>query len=89
MLPLQPNNEHIQANDSFQGGLVNQFEWPLTSVYSPNSNVDHRLVWEELAGLISWWGILWCVRAIISEGSGAASFSLAMDEFLDLSLSRV
>ena len=58
MLPVQPNNEHIQVNDSFQGGLVNQFEWPLTSVYSPNSNVNHRLRWEELAGLISWWGIL-------------------------------
>jgi hypothetical protein len=55
MLPVQPNNGHIQANDSFQGGLIDQFEWPLTSVYSPNSNVNHWQLWEELAGLISWW----------------------------------
>lgn len=34
--------------------VSDKFEWAFSSVYGPNSDVDSRLLWEELARLISW-----------------------------------
>ncbi|KAG2664290.1 hypothetical protein I3760_16G075400 [Carya illinoinensis] len=31
------------------------------SVYSPNSDNDKRLLWDELAGVHNWWDLLWCI----------------------------
>jgi hypothetical protein len=36
-------------------------EMAICQCYGPNSNVEHRLLLEELAGLISWWNLLWCI----------------------------
>ena len=58
-------------------------------VYGPNLNKKHRLMWEELTGMISWWDVPWCLGGdfnIIrfpSECLGAASFSRAMNGFSD------
>ena len=37
------------------------FEWAFIGVYGPNVDRDERLMWEELAGLYSWWNLPWCV----------------------------
>lgn len=39
--------------------ISNQFEWTFANVYGPNSDVDCRLLWEELVGLISWYLPWW------------------------------
>jgi hypothetical protein len=30
-------------------------EWAFEGVYGPNDNRDRRELWDELAGLMSWW----------------------------------
>jgi hypothetical protein len=30
-------------------------------VYGPNVDVDRFILWEELAGVRSWWGVPWCI----------------------------
>lgn len=57
-----------------------------TSVYGTNSDVDRRLLWDKLAGLISWYlpwyiGSDFNVTRFPSERLGEASFSLTMEEF--------
>ena len=37
------------------------FEWAFPGVYGPNVGREKRLMWEELAGLYSWWNLPWCV----------------------------
>ena len=37
------------------------FEWAFSSVYGPNRREERRLLWEELSGISSWWGVPWCV----------------------------
>jgi exonuclease III len=36
--------------------ILNQQKWLFTGVYGPQTNRDRLLMWEELAGLYSWWG---------------------------------
>jgi hypothetical protein len=66
--------------------LVSSLSLAFASVYSPNSDVDRWLLWEELVGLISWWDVLWCIGSDFnmthfpSERSGATSFSISMEE---------
>jgi len=56
-------------------------------VYGPNSDVDRRHLWEELASLLNWWNLLWCiggdfnVTCFPSERLGEARFSSVMMEF--------
>ena len=58
-------------------------------MYGSNLNRDRRLHWEELAGVLSWWDVPWCIEGDFnvtrfpSERSGGAHLDSAMMEFLD------
>jgi hypothetical protein len=60
--------------------------WAFAGVYGPNLASDRRLLWEELAGVMSWWNLPWCiggdfnVTRFPSERSGVAC-RLAMSDF--------
>ena len=41
--------------------VVDLFVWPFARVYGPNLDRDRRLLWEELAGILSWRNISWCI----------------------------
>jgi hypothetical protein len=41
------------------------FEWAFACVYGPNDNNDKKMLWDELAGLISWWELSWCIGVIL------------------------
>jgi hypothetical protein len=62
--------------------------WAFAGVYGPNHARDRRILWDELAGLMSWWNMPWCiggdfnVTRFSSERSGAAC-RLDMVEFSD------
>lgn len=43
---------------------VDQFSWAFAGVYGPNPDCDRRILWDELAGLISWWDLPWCIGGI-------------------------
>jgi hypothetical protein len=51
-------------------------------VYGPNDDGERRVLWNEMAGLMSWWDRLWCfggdfnVVRFPSERSGAGGFLL-------------
>jgi len=61
----------------------------------PNSGNDRRLLWDELAGIISWWNMPWCiggdfnVTRFPSERSCGFVFVLLQGTYLILSLIRV
>jgi exonuclease III len=63
--------------------------WMFTGVYGPNDARDRRLMWDELAGMRSWWEVPWVlggdfnVVRFPSERVGSDSFSPAMHEFSD------
>ena len=42
-------------------GVVDLFEWAFSGVYGPQTDRERSLMWDELAGLVSWWGIPWCI----------------------------
>jgi hypothetical protein len=68
--------------------VVDHFVWAFAGVYGLNSNSDRRLLWDELAGILSWWSLPWCiggdfnVTRFPSERSGEGSLS-AMRDFSD------
>lgn len=68
--------------------VVDRFVWAFAGVYGPNSDSDRRLLWDELAGILSWWSLPWCiggdfnVTRFPSERSGEGSLS-AMRDFSD------
>lgn len=35
--------------------------WAFAGVYGPNHASDRRILWDELAGIMSWWNMLWCI----------------------------
>jgi exonuclease III len=41
--------------------IANHSTWAVASVYGPNLNRDRRLLWDELAGLLIWWNLTWCI----------------------------
>uniref|UniRef100_A0A2N9EFL4 Reverse transcriptase domain-containing protein n=1 Tax=Fagus sylvatica TaxID=28930 RepID=A0A2N9EFL4_FAGSY len=63
--------------------------WMFTGVYGPNINSDRRLMWDELAGIRSWWDVPWClggdfnVVRFPAERVGSTNFSTSMHEFSD------
>ena len=65
------------------------FEWAFSGVYGPNVDREKRLMWEELAGLYSWWNFPWCVGGDFnairfpSECLGAENFIEGMYNFSD------
>ena len=58
-------------------------------VYGPNLEVDRRILWEELAGLMSMWEIPWCIGGDFnivrfpSECYSDSNYSTAMMDFSD------
>ena len=59
-------------------------EWMYSGVYSPNRDLNRRLLWEELAGIGSWWSLPWCIGGDFnvvrfpSERRAGGGISLAM-----------
>jgi hypothetical protein len=41
--------------------VVDRFVWAFAGVYGPNSDIDRSLLWDELAGILSWWSLPWCI----------------------------
>ena len=74
--------------------VVDGFEWAFARVYGPNGNIDRRRLWDELAGLLSWWDLPWCIGGDFnvirfpSERSGGRHISAAMREFSDFIFER-
>nr|XP_023928304.1 uncharacterized protein LOC112039655 [Quercus suber] len=69
--------------------VSDQFEWAFSGIYGPNLNKNRLFMWEELAGLNSWWNLPWClggdfnVIRFPSERLGAGRFSRCMYDFSD------
>ncbi|KAG2711914.1 hypothetical protein I3760_04G100200 [Carya illinoinensis] len=63
------------------------FCWAFVGVYGPNMDSHRKVLWDELAGLGSWWNLPWCiggdftVTRFPSERPGDARLSWAMNEF--------
>jgi hypothetical protein len=63
--------------------------WAFGGVYGPNDDRDMRELWDELAGLMSWWEMSWCIGGDFnvvqfpSERSSVTGFSAAMEKFSD------
>jgi hypothetical protein len=36
------------------------FMWAFGSVYESNDDGERRVLWDEMAGLMSWWARPWC-----------------------------
>lgn len=49
--------------------------WAFIGIYAPNIDSHKRSLWEELAGLLSWWDLPWCIK-----GDFNVSYSLAKDQ---------
>ena len=73
--------------------IGDQHEWAFSRVYGPHSDGERRVMWDELAGIASWWGIPWCVGGDFNvirfptERLGADQFTLAMNDFSEFILS--
>jgi exonuclease III len=69
--------------------VADQKVWMYSGVYGPNVDRERSIIWDELAGIRSWWGVPWCVGGDFnvarfpSERMGAAGFSPAMYDFSD------
>jgi hypothetical protein len=69
--------------------LADNFSWACAGVYGPNSGCDRRRLWDELAGICSWWDSPWCiggdfnVTRFPSERSSEAHLCSAMTDFFD------
>jgi len=63
------------------------FSWAFGGVYGPNDDGERRVLWDEMAGLMSWWDRPWCfggdfnVVRFPSERSGEGGFTTAMEDF--------
>jgi hypothetical protein len=70
--------------------VVDDFIWAFVGVYSPNIDCHRRSLWKELAGLLCWWDLPWCIGGDFNvshfpcERSGEACLSPTMTEFSDL-----
>ena len=69
--------------------VQDQFEWAFLGVYGPNADAERFILWEELAGVRSWWGVPWCIGGDFnvvrfpSEKLGGGRFTSAMRIFSD------
>jgi hypothetical protein len=67
--------------------VVDLSVWDFAGVYGPNSDRNRRLLWDELAGVLSLWNLPWCiggdfnVTRFSSERSGTTNLDSAMMEF--------
>jgi hypothetical protein len=71
-----------------------ELEWMYSGVYGPNRDSDKRLLWEELAGIKSWWSLPWCIGGDFNvvrfpnERRAGGGISSAMWEFSDFILDQ-
>jgi exonuclease III len=69
--------------------VQDQFEWAFSGVYGPNADAERFTLWEELAGVRSWWDVPWCiggdfnVMRFPSEKLGGGRVTSAMRNFSD------
>ena len=69
--------------------IIDLQEWSVSGVYGPQNDWERLLMWEELAGISSWWGIPWCLRGDFnvsrfpSEKLGGQHLTQAMVGFPD------
>ena len=69
--------------------IQDQREWAYSGVYGPNVDADRGILWEELAGVHSWWGVPWCIGGDFnvvrfpSEKLRAGRNTRAMQDFSD------
>lgn len=67
--------------------VANDFSWAFAGVYGPHNISSRRLLWDELASLLCWSDVPWCiggdfnVSCFLNERSGEACFCPAMMEF--------
>ena len=67
--------------------VEDHFTWAFAGVYGPNSDGARRLLWDELANLLSWWNITWWIGGDLnvthfpSETSREGQFSPTKTEF--------
>ncbi|XP_042942615.1 uncharacterized protein LOC122276776 [Carya illinoinensis] len=65
------------------------FMWAFAGIYGPNADNIRKLLWEEIAGISSWWDLPWCIGGDFnitrfpSERSGNSQLSPTMTEFSD------
>ncbi|KAF5472902.1 hypothetical protein F2P56_009564 [Juglans regia] len=45
--------------------VFDNFLWAFAGVYGPNLDADRGFLWDEVAGVYSWWDLL-CVLGVIS-----------------------
>ncbi|KAF5467563.1 hypothetical protein F2P56_017374 [Juglans regia] len=41
--------------------VSDDFLWAFAGVYGPNLDVNRSILWDELAGVQSWWDLPWCI----------------------------
>ena len=69
--------------------VMDQSEWMFSGVYGPNLDSERQGMWDELAGVKSWWDVPWCVGGDFNvvrfpaEKSHSTSFTQAMFDFSD------
>jgi len=69
--------------------VEDHFTWAFVGVYGSISDMDIKLLWGKLAGLLSWWNLPKCIGdnfnviRFSSERSGEARLCSAMVEFFD------
>ena len=45
----------------FYKSVGDNCKWAYVGVYGPNDDNDRKCLWDELAELISWWEMPWCI----------------------------
>jgi exonuclease III len=74
---------------SFRNIEDKNLTWGFAGVYGPNLDSHQRSLWDELAGLLSWWDLHWCIGGDFNvihfpcERLGVTHLSPAMMEFFD------
>jgi hypothetical protein len=69
--------------------IEDNLTWAFAGAYGPNLDCHRRSLWDELAGLLSWWDLPWCIGDDFNvirfpyERLGVTSLSLMMMEFSD------
>uniref|UniRef100_A0A2N9GX79 Reverse transcriptase domain-containing protein n=1 Tax=Fagus sylvatica TaxID=28930 RepID=A0A2N9GX79_FAGSY len=69
--------------------IQDQREWAYSGVYGPNVDANRGILWEELTGVHSWWGVPWCIGGNFkvvrfpSEKLRAGRHTRAMQDFSD------
>jgi hypothetical protein len=79
---------HYSMSCKFQNVLDHK-EWVFSGVYGPHIHQERAIMWEELAGVASWWGVPWVIGGDFnvvrfpSKRLGSTHFTPAMHGFFD------